>query len=41
LSKTTAAYLGYENFNTGTALATTGTTSGTRSITSVGLRKSF
>jgi predicted porin len=41
LSKTSAAYLGYENFNTGTAVQTTGTTSGTRSITSVGLRKSF
>jgi hypothetical protein len=41
MSKTTVAYLGYENFNTGSALATTGTTSGTRSITSVGLRKSF
>jgi predicted porin len=41
LSKTSAAYFGYENFNTGSALATTGTTTGTRSITSVGLRKSF
>ena len=41
MSKTTVAYFGYENFNTGTAVATTGTTSGTRSITSVGLRKSF
>ena len=41
MSKTTVAYFGYENFNTGSALATTGTTSGTRSITSVGLRKSF
>jgi len=41
MSKTTVAYLGYENFNTGSTLATTGTTSGTRSITSVGLRKSF
>ena len=41
MSKTTVAYFGYENHNTGSALATTGTTSGTRSITSVGLRKSF
>jgi len=41
MSKTTVPYVGYENFNTGSTLATTGTTSGTRSITSVGLRKSF
>jgi len=41
LSKTSAVYFGYEKFDTGTVAATTNTTSGTRTITSVGLRKSF
>jgi len=41
LSKTSAVYLGYEKFDTGTIAATTNTTSGTRTITSIGLRKSF
>ncbi len=40
LSKTAAAYIGYENWDTGTAYANTAT-SGVRKITSVGLRKSF
>jgi predicted porin len=39
-SKTAAAYIGYENWDTGTAYASTAT-SGMRKITSVGLRKSF
>jgi len=39
-SKTAAAYIGYENWDTGTAYASTATT-GMRKITSVGLRKSF
>ena len=41
LSKTAAAYVGYENWDTGTTAATTDTTSGARKITSIGLRKSF
>jgi len=41
LSKTAAAYLGYENWDTGTAAASTDTTSGNRKVTSIGLRKSF
>ena len=39
-SKTAAAYIGYENWDTGTAYANTAT-SGVRKITSIGLRKSF
>jgi predicted porin len=39
-SKTAAAYVGYENWDTGTAYAST-LTSGTRKIVSMGLRKSF
>jgi len=41
LSKTSAVYLGYENWDTGSAASATNTTSGTRKTTSVGLRKSF
>jgi predicted porin len=41
LSKTAIAYMGYENWDTGTAAAATDTTSGNRKVTSVGLRKSF
>jgi len=41
LSKTATAYLGYEKLDTGAVAATTNTTSGTRTLTSVGLRKSF
>jgi len=41
LSKTSAVYLGYEKYDSGTVAATTNTTSGTRNITSLGLRKSF
>jgi len=41
LSKTAITYLGYENWDTGTTVATTDTTSGNRKITSIGLRKSF
>ena len=44
LSKTAAAYVGYEKWDTGmdyTAGATTSLVTGTRTITSVGLRKSF
>jgi len=41
LSKTAAAYVGYENWDTGTASTATSTTTGTRKITSIGLRKSF
>jgi len=41
LSKTSAAYLGYEKYDTGTVASTANTTSGTRNITSIGLRKSF
>ncbi len=40
LSKTAAAYVGYENWDTGAAYNNNLTT-GTRKITSVGLRKSF
>jgi len=40
LSKTAAAYVGYENWDTGTAYNNTLST-GTRKITSIGLRKSF
>jgi len=39
-SKTSAAYVGYENWDTGTTYANSLTT-GTRKIASVGLRKSF
>jgi len=39
-SKTAAAYVGYESWDTGTAYANT-LTSGTRKIASMGLRKSF
>jgi len=41
LSKTSAVYLGYEKYDSGTVGVTTNTTSGTRTITSLGLRKSF
>ena len=41
LSKTAVVYLGYEKLDTGTVAATTNTTSGTRTLTSIGLRKSF
>jgi hypothetical protein len=41
LSKTSAVYLGYEKYDTGVVAGTTNTTTGTRNITSVGLRKSF
>ena len=41
MSKTSAAYLGYEKYDSGTIASTANTTSGTRNITSVGLRKSF
>ena len=41
LSKTSAVYLGYEKYDSGVVAGTTNTTSGTRNITSVGLRKSF
>ncbi len=40
LSKTAAVYLGYEDWDTGTAYANS-TSTGTRKITAVGLRKSF
>jgi len=40
LSKTAAAYIGYENWDTGAAYGNNLTT-GTRKITSIGLRKSF
>jgi len=41
LSKTSAVYLGYEKFDTGTIASSSNTTSGSRTITSIGLRKSF
>jgi len=41
LSKTAAAYLGYEKYDSGTVGVTTNSTSGARTITSLGLRKSF
>jgi hypothetical protein len=41
LSKTSAVYLGYEKYDSGTVVSTANTTSGTRNITSLGLRKSF
>jgi len=41
LSKTSAVYLGYEKYDSGTVGVTTNTSSGTRNITSLGLRKSF
>ena len=41
LSKTSAAYLGYEKWDTGSAATTSTTTTGIRNITSLGLRKSF
>lgn len=41
LSKTSAVYLGYEKYDSGTVGVATNTTSGTRNITSLGLRKSF
>jgi predicted porin len=41
LSKTAVAYLGYEKLDTGTVASTANTTSGTRTLTSIGLRKSF
>jgi len=40
-SKTAAAYVGYENVDTGVAATTNTTTAGVRKITSIGLRKSF
>ncbi len=41
LSKTSAVYLGYEKWDSGTVAVTTNTSSGSRTITSLGLRKSF
>jgi len=41
LSKTAKIYLGYEYADSGTAVATTSTSSGTRTTTSIGLQKSF
>jgi len=41
LSKTSAVYLGYEKYDSGTVGVVTNTTSGQRTITSLGLRKSF
>jgi hypothetical protein len=41
LSKTSAVYLGYEKYDSGSAMTSTSVADGTRSITSVGLRKSF
>jgi len=41
LSKTAAVYAGYENYDTGVAAGTNNTTTGTRKVTSIGLRKSF
>jgi len=41
LSKTSAAYLGYEKWDTGATATTSTTTTGIRNITSLGLRKSF
>jgi len=41
LSKTSAVYLGYEKYDSGTVGVTTNTSSGVRTITSLGLRKSF
>jgi len=41
LSKTSATYLGYEKWDTGSVASTANTTSGIRNITSIGLRKSF
>jgi hypothetical protein len=40
-SKTAAAYVGYENVDTGEAATSNKTTVGVRKITSIGLRKSF
>jgi hypothetical protein len=41
LSKTSAAYLAYEKYDSGIAMVATDATSGTRNVTAVGLRKSF
>jgi len=41
LSKTAAAYLGYEKYDSGAASNATSATDGIRNITSLGLRKSF
>ncbi len=41
LSKTSAVYLGYEKYDSGAVAVATNTTTGTRNITSLGLRKSF
>jgi len=41
LSKTAKVYLGYEYADSGGAAATTSTTAGTRTTTSIGLQKSF
>ncbi len=41
LSKTSAVYLGYEKYDSGSAMTATSVSNGTRSIASVGLRKSF
>jgi len=41
LSKTSAVYLGYEKWDSGTVAVTSNTNSGARTITSLGLRKSF
>jgi hypothetical protein len=41
LSKTAAIYDGYESWDTGKAAGTNDTTSGTRKVTSIGLKKQF
>jgi hypothetical protein len=41
LSKTSAAYLAYEKYDSGISMVATDATSGTRNVTAVGLRKSF
>jgi hypothetical protein len=41
LSKTSAVYLGYEKWDTGSLGVASNTTTGVRNITSLGLRKSF
>ncbi len=41
LSKTSAVYLGYEKYDSGSASTATSVSNGIRNITSVGLRKSF
>lgn len=41
LSKTSKVYLGYEYADSGTAVVSTSTSSGTRTTTSIGIQKSF